>query len=469
MTSPPPSPTEAVAPATVRALSDLAARLARSTAPILLARATALHAAHRAALAVPESFARGGGLSRSEAGDLVERSVRAEIAVALGVSERAATRMLEHAQLLIEHLPRTRAALAEARILWESGEVICATASTLPAESRASFDERAAEAAPSTTPTQLRRVVARLRDELHEQPLAQRHARAREDRGVWVSPEIDGMATLCALLPATTALGAYHRLDRIARSLRDGAAEGAGPGSGDQRTLAQLRADACADLLCDGDVTGTPPPSPPCSASDGVDDGIDRTVGNAGDAVTPTFVPGVRAEVRLTLAASTAIGHDDAPAVLDGYGLVPAGLARELIVEGASLTRVLTDPESGAVVSVGRTRRVPPPRMRLALQLRDRTCRFPGCTRSATTAEADHTIEWRHGGETALDNLASLCTSHHHVRHGDRWTYVLHPDGTADWTTPTGRRVSTRAPALVAPRRTVGSERGPRFDDPPPF
>ena len=154
--------------------------------------------------------------------------------------------------------------------------------------------------------------------------------------------------------------------------------------------------------------------------------------------------------------------------MLDGYGLVPAGLARELIVEGAALTRVLTDPDSGAVVSVGRTHRVPPPRMRLALQLRDRTCRFPGCTRSAATAEADHTIEWRHGGETALDNLASLCVAHHHVRHGDRWTYVLHPDGTADWTTPTGRRVTTRPAPIPGAARAFSGR--PRFEDaPPPF
>jgi hypothetical protein len=109
---------------------------------------------------------------------------------------------------------------------------------------------------------------------------------------------------------------------------------------------------------------------------------------------------------------------------------------------------VLTDPDTGVVTSVGRTLRVPPPRMRLQLQLRDRTCRFPGCTRSSSTAEADHTLEWRNGGETALGNLASLCVAHHHVRHGDRWTYALHPDGTVVWTTPTGRRITDRPRAL---------------------
>ncbi|MHC2187054.1 hypothetical protein ACVLV4_002721 [Rathayibacter agropyri] len=442
----------------VRTRGDRAGELARAAAPLLLAGAEELYAGYRAALAAPESFAR--GRTRSESRDLVERSVRAEFAVALGVSERVAARELEHAQLLIEHLPRTRAALAGARLRWESGQVICSVAATLPPPARTALDERAAELAVSMTPTQLRRAVARLRDQLHEQPLAERHARAREDRAVWITPETDGMATLCAFLPAHVAVGAFDRLDRIARTLRDGAgshglgAAGsardssarngcAGDGSPDERTLAQLRADALTDLLCDGDITGTTPAG-----------GSERRV--------PTFVPGVRAEVRLTLPATTAVGLDSAPADLDGYGQIPADVARRLLPTASTLHRVLMDPHTGVVTSVGRAYRVPPREMRLHLHLRDRTCRFPGCTRPAATAEADHTVEWRHGGETSLDNLASLCVAHHHVRHGERWTYRLHPDGTADWTTPTGRRVSTH-PATIREAPPA-----PRFTDPPP-
>ncbi|QHC65394.1 DUF222 domain-containing protein [Rathayibacter sp. VKM Ac-2759] len=424
--------------AEVRECGDEVAGEDRSIAPRRLATAERLYAGHRRALESPESFARGLRLSRSEANDLAERSIRAELAVAMGTSERAVARRIEHAQLLVEDLPRTRAALADALILWESGELICATAATLPTESRAALDERAAEAALAMTPTQLRRSLALWREQLHDQPLTVRHARARDDRAVWVTPEIDGMATLRAYLPAQVTVGAYHRLDRIARALREGS-------DGDPRSLSQLRADAFADLLCDGDISGTTPLSD-------------------SETPSPTFVPGIRAEVRLTLPATTAAGLDDASADLDGYGPVPADLARALAGAGASFTRVLTDPDTGTVTSVGRTQRVPPPQMRLHLQLRDQTCRFPGCTRPASTSEADHTIEWRNGGETALENLASLCTAHHHVRHGDRWTYALHPDGTADWTTPTGRHVTTRPAALP------GSSPSPRFTEaPPPF
>lgn len=334
----------------VRARGDRAAALARSASPLLLASAEELYAGYRVALERPESFARGSAPHASS--ELAERSIRAEFAVALGVSERVACRELENARLLVEDLPATRSALAEARLRWEAGQAVCAVAATLPPGSRAEFDARAADLAARSTPTQLRRALARLREELHEQPLADRHRRAREDRAVWLSPEVDGMATLCALLPAPVALGAYARLDRIARILRDGPegresdAEGREPDAGsspvpgldggDERTLAQLRADALADILCDADVIGTIPDEA----------GADRPA--------PTLVPGVRAEVRVTLAASTASGHDDAPAELDGYGPIPAGAARSLLP--ATVTRVMTEPRTGAVLSVGRAR-----------------------------------------------------------------------------------------------------------------
>ncbi|ROQ65059.1 uncharacterized protein DUF222 [Rathayibacter sp. PhB152] len=427
----------AAALAEVRDCFTDAAAAERAASPTRLRAAERMHRGCRVALTVPESFAR--GATRSETRDLVERSIRAELAVTLGVSERDVCRRLETAQMLVEHLPLTRALLRDGRILWEVGEAICKTASGLPENSRAALDELAADAALTMTTTQLRRALPRWREELHEQPLAERHARAREDRAVWVTPDVDGMATLCVHAPAPAVTGAYDRLRRIARTLRD---------DGDPRTLQQLSADAAVDLLCDGDIAGTTP--------------------NEEHRPDPTFIPGIRAEVRLTLAASTAVGLDDAPADLDGYGPVPAEIARELIRTAASFTRVLTDPETGAVVSVGRTHRVPPPQMRLHLQLRDQTCRFAGCTRPAATSEADHTLEWRNGGETSLENLVSLCTSHHHIRHGDQWTYVRHDDGTIVWTSPTGRRISNRPPPL--PGRPPDPPPGPRFDTvPAPF
>ncbi|NQX12751.1 DUF222 domain-containing protein [Microbacteriaceae bacterium VKM Ac-2855] len=436
---------------TVRQHGDRAAHLARSTAPALLAGLKELYAGYLVARSRPELFAAGKSLARGDLRDLVERSIRAEFAVALGVSEWVASRELERAQLLVEDLPLTRAALADARMRWDAGQVICDVAGGLDRSCRAALDERAVELAGELTPAQLKKALQQLREILDETPLAERHAAAKTRRNVWVTPEQDGMATLSALLPAPVAVAAFNRLDRIARAARDL--------EGEERSLSQLRADAAGDLLCDGDVAGTTP----------IHD--DTTP-------TPTFVRGIRAEVRVTLPATTAAGLDDAHGHLDGYGVIDADTARELVAAGDAFFRVFTDPVTCMVTSVERMLRTPPKQMRLFIELRADTCMFPGCIRPASKAEIDHAIEWRNGGHTATKNLLPLCVAHHHVRHGDRWTYIPHPDGTADWTPPTGRQVTTRpAPvpgARPAPRFTDSSS-GPDpeqpvsiFDPPPP-
>jgi hypothetical protein len=140
-----------------------------------------------------------------------------------------------------------------------------------------------------------------------------------------------------------------------------------------------------------------------------------------------------------------------------------------LVGTGSSFYRVLTDPISCTLISVERLHRFAPDNMKKYIQVRDLTCRFPGCTRPATMAEIDHAREWANGGHTRIDNLMALCTSHHHVRHGDKWTYRLHPDGTAEWNSPTGRHVTTKPPEVP------GATTGPRFreqifpDEPPPI
>ncbi|QHC57734.1 hypothetical protein [Rathayibacter sp. VKM Ac-2760] len=111
------------APADVRGRGDRAAAFARAAAPLRLAEAEELYAGYLEALADSDAYAR--GATRSETRDLVERSIRAEFAVAEGLPEQTVSRRLENAQLLFEHLPLTRALLAQARLHWEEGEAVC--------------------------------------------------------------------------------------------------------------------------------------------------------------------------------------------------------------------------------------------------------------------------------------------------------------------------------------------------------
>jgi hypothetical protein len=80
------------------------------------------------------------------------------------------------------------------------------------------------------------------------------------------------------------------------------------------------------------------------------------------------------------------------------------------------------------VLDVGRKTRTVPPSIRRALQARDQTCRFPGCT--ARRCDAHHVEHWSDGGSTSLDNLVLLCRRHHRSVHEGGFSVRLLGDGT---------------------------------------
>jgi hypothetical protein len=155
---------------------------------------------------------------------------------------------------------------------------------------------------------------------------------------------------------------------------------------------------------------------------------------------------GIRPTVHVTVPVLTLLGLSESPAVLDGYGPIDADTARRRAARAPSFTRILTHPETGVVLSVGRTSYAVPADLRRFVELRDGTCRFPGCGARARRCEIDHTVAWAAGGETAHDNLAALCARHHHLKHESTWS-VRSPRGDPaasgrsilEWTSPTGR------------------------------
>ena len=90
----------------------------------------------------------------------------------------------------------------------------------------------------------------------------------------------------------------------------------------------------------------------------------------------------------------------------------------------------------GAVLDVGRKTRTVPPSIRRALQARDRSCRFPGCT--ARRCDAHHVEHWIDGGATSLDNLVLLCRRHHRAVHEGKFTLRQLDDGTTTFLRPDG-------------------------------
>jgi hypothetical protein len=280
----------------------------------------------------------------------------------------------------------------------------------------------------------------------------------------------DGMAALWVLLPAVRAVQVDTVLDAAARAARS---------AGDPRTVEQLRADGLCDLVLGGPGEATAVTAAAGStAATGGDVPTQREGDPAGGREDATDRrAGPRTHVLVTVALSTLIGVDDAPADLAGYGPLDAVQARAL-AWGGTWQRLVTDPISGAVLDVGRTRYRPPAALDEHVRYRDRTCSAPGCTVPADRADLDHTQEYhpapgdpaRPLGTTSAANLGPVCRHHHRLKTETGFTLRQPRPGLFAWTDPTGHtylvQPGTDGPVqhLTAPEQTP-----PDHDGPPPY
>jgi Domain of unknown function (DUF222) len=147
------------------------------------------------------------------------------------------------------------------------------------------------------------------------------------------------MAGLLIRLPAEDAAAIYVAVDAAARHLPQDSS-----GSGDRRSLDQLRADVLAGLGWSALMSG----HLGCCRDDCNHLGL-RLGTRRGRPVA----------VNVTVAYSTLIGVDDQPAHLEGYGPITAAVARRIAADG-TWRRILTDPATGAVLDIGRQRYTPP-------------------------------------------------------------------------------------------------------------
>ena len=124
---------------------------------------------------------------------------------------------------------------------------------------------------------------------------------------------------------------------------------------------------------------------------------------------------------------------------------VPA-LTAWALAAGGTWRRLVTDPASGVVIDVGRTRYRPPAGLADLVRARDRACVFPTCQTPAERCDIDHLTAWSQGGTTSLDNLATLCEAHHRLKHTPGWALTRdQASGILSWHTP-DRTVYQRHP-----------------------
>ena len=104
------------------------------------------------------------------------------------------------------------------------------------------------------------------------------------------------------------------------------------------------------------------------------------------------------------------------------------------------------------VLDVGRQMRLASVAIWRALVVRDRHCRFPGCTRPPVMCHGHHVIHWIDGGATSVDNLVLLCGHHHRLVHAGPWTIRQPEPGRFTFTPPLAvRRARGRCPDRAPP------------------
>jgi hypothetical protein len=266
------------------------------------------------------------------------------------------------------------------------------------------------EDAPRWSPPALRRMTEKLVMAAEPEQAEARCARARDDRGLELRSMGDGMALLTALLPAPAAVNAFTVVDALAGTSRT---------AGDTRDIHQRRADAFTSIFEAIATTGTLPHG--------------------------TSLPrkhGRRAEIQVTVAATTLLGLDELPGDLAGYGPIPAGMARAIAQDG-TWRRLLTDPAAGTLVERGTATYEPGADLTAFVIARDVTCTFMGCGQPGWRCELDHREPFdpaRPADEqTTSDNLDARCKHHHEQKTSGGWSVRRIPgSGASEWTDPWG-------------------------------
>ncbi len=81
----------------------------------------------------------------------------------------------------------------------------------------------------------------------------------------------------------------------------------------------------------------------------------------------------------------------------------------------------------------------PSERLRRLIQVRDRECTFPPCSRPARDCDFEHAVPYDKGGRTDACNAGARSRRCHQVKQSAGWTVTQPKPGWHAWTTPTGR------------------------------
>jgi hypothetical protein len=364
------------------------------------------------------------------------RGVAAQVALARRESHHRGQRHLGLAKIVATELPHTRVAWRDGRISEWKATLIARETACLSREDRLAVD-----AAVAGDPDRLeamgdRELAVACQKEayrLDPESYVTRRRHAEADRRVTLRPAPDAMAWLTALLPVKDGVAVKAALSRQAASAL---------AVGDPRPRGQLEADTLVEAVLSAAATG--------------DDQVTRWDAHETDVERSTPRSVVPISLGLVMTDQALFGTSDEPAYVEGYGPVPAELAREIVAgactreEIVEIRRLYTSPATGELMTMDAQSRRFRNTLGRFIQLRDQTCRTPWC--DAPIRHGDHVEEHASGGPTSAANGQGLCQACNHAKQAPGWRARPSPAGDRheiETTSPTGHRYRSRAPAIV--------------------
>ena len=166
-----------------------------------------------------------------------------------------------------------------------------------------------------------------------------------------------------------------------------------------------------------GTLTPTPTPAPiaPAPTPAGT-----APAGPVNTARSPRVLTrqGRRPHLSVTIGLNTLAGLNDLPALLAGFGAIPACLGRAIATSAGTVTALLTDPTTGLTSHAGNLTYRPDQQLRDRIAALTPTCQFPSCRQPVWRCDIDHrepfnTTHPERGGHTDEQNTGPFCRRHH--------------------------------------------------------
>ncbi len=347
------------------------------------------------------------------------RGVASEVALARRDSPARGGRHLGFAKALVHEMPHTLAALERGALSEWRATLIVRESACLDVEDRQALDAELCADISKLDGMGDARITAAAKEiayRLDAQAVVDRAAKATEERTVTIRPAPDTMTYVTALLPVAQGVGVYAGLRRAADTTFD------------DRSRGQVMADTL----------------------------VERVTGRPAEAAEPVAV-------NLVISDETLLGKDNSPAVIEGYGPIPAAVARGLVHGAvtderskATLRRLYRRPRTGNLVAMESRSRCFPNGLAEFIGLRDQTCRTPYC--DAPIRHRDHAQPHNRGGPTSAQNGLGMCEQCNYVKESFGWSVIAADENgthTAQFVTPTGARYKSIAPPLPGPLRIV--------------